>query len=246
MIDHVTIRVGNLASSRRFYECALALLETSAEFVEADGFVEWNDFSLAQADGEHRVTRRLHVAFQAPTRVAVDRWWRELTGRDYDDDGAPGARPEYGPDYYGAFVRDPDGSSVEAVHNGPPRGDGTLLDHLWLRVRDLEAATRFYDAVSPIVGYRVTRLPGRTRVHGDGASFSLVAGEPTECLHLAFSAPDVATVRAFHEAGVRADAASLGRPGERPQYHRGYFGAYLADPDDNNIEAVHHDRPAGS
>jgi predicted lactoylglutathione lyase len=82
-------------------------------------------------------------------------------------------------------------------------------------------------------------------IHGDGASFSVVAGEPTENVHLAFGAPDRATVEAFHRAGTEAGFASLGAPGERPQYHPGYYGAYLADPDGNNVEAVFHDRSGG-
>ncbi len=51
------------------------------------------------------------------------------------------------------------------------------------------------------------------------------------------------TVEAFHRAGIQAGYTSLGEPAERPEYHPGYYGAYLADPDLNNIEAVHHDRP---
>jgi len=242
MIDHLTLRVTDLAASKEFYERALASLRGIAASYEDAGFVEWNDFSVAQAGDQRAVTRRLHVAFQAASRSVVDRWWTELTALGYGSDGGPGPRPEYGPHYYGAFVLDPDGSSVEAVHNGEPRGDGTVLDHLWLRVRELDAATRFYEAVAPSVGYSVTRLPDRSRVHGDGASFSLIEGVPTENVHLAFSAPDAVSVWAFHTAGRRAGASSLGEPGERPEYHAGYFGAYLADPDGHNIEAVFHDR----
>ena len=68
-------------------------------------------------------------------------------------------------------------------------------------------------------------------------------GEPTRRVHLAFAAPDRATVAAFHRLGTAAGFVSLGEPGERPQYHPGYYGAYLRDPDGNNVEAVFHDRP---
>ena len=241
MIDHVTIRVDDLEASRRFYVLALELLGADEPFM-SDVFVEWNDFSIAPASPERESTRRLHVAFQAPSREAVDRWWHAMTAAGHPDDGAPGLRAEYGPTYYGAFVIDPDGSSVEAVHIRPPRGDGTVLDHLWLRVADLAASTRFYDAVAPTVAYAVEQLLDRTRIHGDGASFSVLEGEPTRAVHLAFSAAGPDAVRAFHAAGVSAGFESLGDPGERPEYHAGYFGAYLADPDGNNIEAVFHDR----
>ncbi len=98
-----------------------------------------------------------------------------MTAAGHPDDGTPGLRPEYGPTYFGAFVTDPDGNSVEAVHDRPARDDGTLLDHLWIRVADLAASTRFYEAVAPTVGYAVERLPDRTRIHGDGASVSVLA-----------------------------------------------------------------------
>ena len=70
----------------------------------------------------------------------------------------------------------------------------------------------------------------------------MLEGEPTKAVHLAFSAVGPEAVRAFHTAGVTSGFESLGAPGERPEYHAGYFAAYLADPDGNNIEAVFHDR----
>ena len=67
-------------------------------------------------------------------------------------------------------------------------------------------------------------------------------GEPTVGVHLAFAAVDTATVDAFHAAGVAAGYRSNGAPGLRPEYHAGYYGAFLLDPDGQNIEAVFHDR----
>ena len=104
------------------------------------GFVEWNDFAIGEATADRPVTRRLHIGFYAPSPEAVDAWWRELTDAGYESDGAPGPRPAYGPDYYGAFVLDPAGNSIEAVNNGPRRQPG-VIDHLWLRTRSLEDAT---------------------------------------------------------------------------------------------------------
>jgi hypothetical protein len=94
-----------------------------------------------------------------------------MTEAGYLDDGAPGARPQYSPDYYGAFVIDPGGNSAEAVHHGPPRHGG-VLDHLWLRVAGLADSTRFYETLVPIVGHQTKARPDRTTVHGDGATFS--------------------------------------------------------------------------
>lgn len=244
MIDHVTIRLPDLTVARAFYTRALRLLDRAPSF-ESDEFVEWEDFGVAEATTDRPVTRRLHIGFQAHDRAQVDRWWQAMRDAGHPDLGAPGPRPEYTPSYYGAFIADPAGNSIEAVHHKPRRTDGTTIDHLWLRVRDLEAATRFYQTVAPTVGYQVrARRPNRTTIFKDeAASFSLVPGNPTKNLHLAFNAPDTATVDAFHAAGTQAGYTSLGKPGERPEYHAGYYGAYLADPDGHNIEAVHHERP---
>jgi catechol 2,3-dioxygenase-like lactoylglutathione lyase family enzyme len=101
--------------------------------------------------------------------------------------GGPGPRPHYTPTYYGAFVADPAGNSIEALHHDHLRTDGCTIDHLWLRVRDLERSSRFYETVAPVVGYEVERHPERIAVRRDAPpSFSLVPGDPTEDLHLAF------------------------------------------------------------
>ena len=241
MIDHVTIRVPDLAEGRAFYELALSLAGFEGDPFEGGGFVDWGDFSLTEVTAEHPVTTRLHLGFFAGSPAVVDAWWEGMTAAGHPSDGQPGSRPDYSPTYYGAFVLDPAGNSVEAVSNVVRRQPG-VLDHLWLRTRDLEAVTRFYEAVCPAVGHVVERRHRRTQIRGDGAIFSYVEGEPTVGVHLAFAAPDVATVDAFHRAGLEAGYRSNGAPGERPEYHPGYYGAFLLDPDGHNVEAVFHDR----
>jgi catechol 2,3-dioxygenase-like lactoylglutathione lyase family enzyme len=210
-----------------------------------DHFFEWDDLSISAARDDRPVTRNLHLALLARSgRNQVDAWWEAMTYAGYPDDGAPGPRPQYSPGYYGAFVRDPEGNSVEAVHHDEPRGGENRLDHLWIRVRDLDASRRFYETVAPVVGLRV-REGAETRFHVAGAerSFALVRDDPvTENVHLAFPSPDRATVEAFHRAALGAGFRDNGAPGERPRYHVGYYGAYVLDPDGNNVEAVFHDR----
>lgn len=114
---------------------------------------------------------------------------------------------------------------------------GRLIDHVHIRVEDLAASKRFYTAVLDVLGIP---LGGE----GDGFFWAdelfVSEGEPlTERLHLAFQAPDRATVDRFHEAGLAAGGKDNGGPGERA-YHPGYYSAYLLDPDLNNIEAVFH------
>lgn len=240
MFDHVTIRVSDRNASERFYETVLRTLgieQTSA----GQDFTEWDDFSLSQADDEDPVTRRLHVAFVAASREDVDEFWRVGTEAGYDEDGAPGPRPEYREDYYGGFLIDPDGNSVEAVHHGAVRGSG--IDHLWIRVADVAAAKRFYETVGPHAGFRLRHdAPDRVQFVGQGGSFSLVAGTPTEHLHMAFPADENSTVEGFHQALLDAGYRDNGPPRERPIYHDGYFGAYVLDPDGNNVELVNHNR----
>jgi catechol 2,3-dioxygenase-like lactoylglutathione lyase family enzyme len=240
MFDHVTIRVSDRRASEEFYGTVLATLRIEQTSDEGT-FAEWDDFSLTQADDEDPVTRRLHVGFAAPSRERVDEFWRVGTEAGYRDDGPPGPRPRYGGDYYGAFLLDPDGNSVEAVHHSGVRDRG--IDHLWIRVADVAASKRFYEAVAPHARFRLRRdTPDRAQFAGSSGSFSVVAGTPTEHLHMAFPATDNETVDAFHRAAIDAGYRDNGPPRERPIYHEGYYGAYVLDPDGNNVEVVNHNR----
>jgi catechol 2,3-dioxygenase-like lactoylglutathione lyase family enzyme len=236
VFDHVTIRVSDREASERFYETVLGTLGREKTHVD-----EWDDFSLAPADEEGPVTRRLHIGFAAPSREHVDEFWRTGVEAGYREDGAPGLRPEYSEHYYGAFLLDPDGNSAEALHHRVAQ-ERRGIDHLWIRVADLAASRRFYETVAPHTGFVLRgERPGRAQFGGPNASFSVVEGT-TEHVHLAFPADDDATVVAFHDAATAAGYRDNGPPGERPIYHRGYFGAYVLDPDGNNVEVVHHDR----
>jgi catechol 2,3-dioxygenase-like lactoylglutathione lyase family enzyme len=241
VFDHVTIGVSDRGASERFYETVLRTL--GVEQTHSDGhFAEWDDFSLVAAGGERPVTRRLHVAFLAPSRAHVDEFWRVGTEAGYRDDGGPGPRPQYSEDYYGAFLLDPDGNSAEAVHHNSMR-EGGSIDHLWIRVADVAASKRFYETIAPHAGLRLrTDIAERAQFTGVSGSFSVVAGTPTEPFHMAFPADDNATVDAFHRAATGAGYRDNGAPGERAVYHRGYYGAFVLDPDGNNVEVVSHNR----
>jgi class 3 adenylate cyclase/catechol 2,3-dioxygenase-like lactoylglutathione lyase family enzyme len=114
---------------------------------------------------------------------------------------------------------------------------GRLIDHVHIRVRDLEASKRFYAAVLNALGQELTG-EGEGYFSADEL-FASDDGEPTGQLHLAFQARDRKAVEAFHEAALSAGGTDNGTPGERA-YHPGYFAAYVLDPDGNNVEAVHH------
>ena len=124
MLHHVSLGVADLERAAVFYDAALAAL----------GFARvWTDRSAigyGREGGGDKLAIKLqppavlapghgfHLAFAAPSREAVDRFHREALGHGGSDNGAPGLRPHYGPDYYAAFVLDPDGHRLEAVING--------------------------------------------------------------------------------------------------------------------------------
>ncbi|MES1248223.1 MAG: VOC family protein [Actinomycetota bacterium] len=126
--------------------------------------------------------------------------------------------------------------------NGPSEG---RIDHLWIGVADLAATRRFYETVAPVLGFELDdRGPERLQIRGGGRTSSFVADgrPPTTNLHLAFSVPDDAEVARFHALATGAGFRDNGAPGERPQYHPGYVGAFVLDPDGTNVEAVNHNR----
>jgi|tagenome__1003787_1003787.scaffolds.fasta_scaffold20872091_2 catechol 2,3-dioxygenase-like lactoylglutathione lyase family enzyme len=241
MFDHVTIRVRDRDASERFYDTVLAELGIDRTY-RTRWFSEWSDFSLAGAEDEHPATQRLHIGFVAPSPERVDDFWRAGVDAGYTSDGEPGPRPQYGPDYYGGFLLDPDGNSAEAVHHDTLRRGGNI-DHLWIRVADVAAAKRFYEIIAPHAGIRLrTDMPDRAQFAGPSGSFSVVRGTRTENVHMAFGTDDDRAVHGFHEAATGAGHRSAGEPGERPRYHPGYYAAYVLDPDGNNIELVNHHR----
>jgi catechol 2,3-dioxygenase-like lactoylglutathione lyase family enzyme len=121
MIDHTGVNVSDFETSRRFYVAALTPLgyELLLEFHDSvAGFGEQRkpDFWIVQGEAN---TPRIHVAFRADTRQKVEAFYEAALGAGARDNGAPGLRPQYHSDYYGAFVLDPDGHNIEAVCHTP-------------------------------------------------------------------------------------------------------------------------------
>ena len=120
---------------------------------------------------------------------------------------------------------------------------GRLIDHIQLVVRDLAAARSFYTAVFDVLGIPMGGS-GDDYFWADELFISTpeskaAQGRPTGRHHLAFQARDRAMVDAFYAAALAAGGEDNGAPGERA-YHPGYYGAFVIDPDGNNIEAVFH------
>jgi catechol 2,3-dioxygenase-like lactoylglutathione lyase family enzyme len=126
MIDHTGINVSNFDKSKEFYTAALSPLGyqllkefdtsmTGIRTLAGFGVNGEPDFWISQGDVN---TPRIHVAFRAQTREIVDTFYQAALKAGGQDNGAPGLRPHYHRDYYGAFVLDPDGHNIEAVcHN---------------------------------------------------------------------------------------------------------------------------------
>ena len=120
-----------------------------------------------------------------------------------------------------------------------------MIDHVSVAVRDLAAATRFYETVLATIG--ITKLEVRPATVGFGKSYpefwinlrsGLIPAPPDSGAHICFRARSSELVDAFHAAAIAAGASSDGAPDLRPAHGKGYYAAFIRDPDGNRIEAV--------
>jgi catechol 2,3-dioxygenase-like lactoylglutathione lyase family enzyme len=123
-----------------------------------------------------------------------------------------------------------------------------MIDHITVAVRDYPRAKAFFAAALEPLGYEVAMEFGNFCGLGVGGKPDLwLAAEdgqhPVGAQHLAFAARDRKAVDAFHAAALAAGAADNGKPGLRPDYHPGYYGAFVLDADGHNLEAVCHAPP---
>ena len=126
-----------------------------------------------------------------------------------------------------------------------------MIDHLGLAVSDIHTAKAFYDAALAPLGITAMHVLdasewGGTGKHvgygrdGEDAFWIGDTRAATTGAHVAFNAVGEAQVQAFHAAALAAGGRDNGAPGPRPEYHPGYYDAFVLDPDGNNIEAVFH------
>ena len=118
-----------------------------------------------------------------------------------------------------------------------------MIDHTGLVVADCARSKAFYTAALAPLGYGLVEEQGEAAAFGPPGMplFWIYGGDrPHTGVHIAFSAPNREAVGRFHEAALAAGGRDNGAAGLRPEYHEHYFGAFIWDPDGNNIEAVCH------
>jgi catechol 2,3-dioxygenase-like lactoylglutathione lyase family enzyme len=127
MLDHIGLKVTNIARSKAFYDKALApvgvkiIMEVPKEESGDGAFIGYGDGFKPYfwINEQPRATELIHVAFAADSRAKVDAFHAAALAAGGRDNGAPGLRPNYHPTYYGVFVLDPDGHNIEAVCHAP-------------------------------------------------------------------------------------------------------------------------------
>ena len=122
--------------------------------------------------------------------------------------------------------------NIESNVEGGEPVRAAFVDHLTIRVSDLEASRRFYRTALGPWGSREIQLGSGEVSFGPVGSedLAIAEGDPTGPIHLAFAAPDRETVDRFHREALAAGGRDNGEPGERPQYNPGYYSAYVLDP----------------
>ena len=123
LVDHIQLVVADLGASRRFYEALFEVLDIPIGG-SADTHFWYDELFVSTPDSPEalgKLTGRHHLAFQAKDRATVDAFHKAGVAAGGKDNGAPGLRPRYHPDYYAAFLLDPDGNNIEAVFHGPAK-----------------------------------------------------------------------------------------------------------------------------
>lgn len=259
MFSHLTLGTNDAVRARRFYEAALAPLGLAPVHREKDAVAygvgaeayPWI-WVMPPYDGLPATWGNgVHVAFLAPDRAAVEAFHAAGLAAGGRDEGAPGLRPHYAEDYYAAYLRDPDGNKLQAVHYGKGRKvvEGQhALSHVTLGTNDLPRARAFFDEVLGQLGLeRLFDEEGGTAYCRPGSQKPSIStrrpydGRPASwCngFHAAFLAESRGQVDAFHRAALACGGSDEGAPGLRPRYSPNYYGAYVRDPDGNKLQAV--------
>ena len=196
-----------------------------------------------------------HIAFRVEDEAAVERFHQAATSTGGYDEGRPGLRTIYAPDYFAAYARDPDGNKLQAVcyQNGRKAGAcGDIISHITIGHADFQRDRAFYRAVLGPFGIVEIEEEGDDELAVAGFG---IPGERTPIVyvvppiddrpasfgngnHTAFKAKSRDAVDRFHATALAHGGSSEGEPGLRPHYGQDYYGAYVRDPVGNKLQAV--------
>ena len=259
MLSHITFGSNDLERAGAFYNEVLGLLGIVRQEArdEALGYARKRDgvpwiWIMTPSDGLPATWGNgSHLALMSESREQVDLFHAAALAKGGRDEGAPALRPHYAPDYYAAYLRDPDGNKLQAVHYGEGRivapGQGAI-SHVTLGSNDMERARAFYDGLLAVIGAeRIFTLPHATAYGLPGTQKPAVLlcpahdGRPATWgngTHVALLAPSRAAVDAFHATALKLGSRDEGAPGPRPRYGPSYYGAYVRDLDGNKLQAA--------
>lgn len=260
MFTHFVFGSSDPAAAEQFYAAVLPLLGFQRLGGDRSAFAYARSGGLPQivvsrpADGRpFQRGNGYHVAFHAGDEETVQRFHAAALAAGGSDEGGPGLRRLYAPDYYGAYVRDPDGNKLQAVTylDGRAAGPGgDVVSHITLGSDDLARSDAFYRGLLAPLG--LVRLPaeetdGEDRAFGHaGCAMPVVFpqrtfdGRPAAPSHGSYPvlrAPSREAVAAFHRAALRLGGRSLARPADCADAGPPGFGAGIADPEGNALYA---------
>jgi len=265
MFSHITVGSSNMERSMAFYDAVMPAIGHGRLPLRNDNFVgyglggervlPWLSFCKPYDGKSATCGNGFHIAWVAPNEASVNAFHAAAMANGGTDEGAPGDRPLYRSDYYAAYVRDPDGNKLQAVHYQDGRvmgAGGKVLSHVTLPFVDIKLGLAFYEPVFATIGVTRRELeesPGEDYAFSKGSVQLPVAyvqrpfdgklPAPGNGQHTAFMAESRAQVDAFYETAMRLGGTDEGKPGLRPEYTADYYGAYVRDPSGTKIQAVH-------
>lgn len=263
MFSHITLGTNDLARAEVFYGAVGSTLGMPLQSVDHDE----GDLRIARSDQRSTpliVCRPFddqpassgngfHIAFMAESQEMVDKFYATALAYGGSDEGQPGLRSIYAPDYYAAYVRDPDGNKLQAVHyiDGRKTGaTGDVISHITLGHAGFEQAYCFYEnllAQLGIVDIPEEAYPSLAGFGIPGYRTPIIYLQPPydrhppsfgNGTHVAFTAADRDAVDRFHEVALAHGGRSDGEPGLRPHYAASYYAAYVRDQVGTKLQAV--------
>ncbi len=252
-VDHSSMGVADLAAGARFYDRLMRTLGARRLYQDQQ-FVGYGTgpanggFSICRVDVE-RNQPGAHICFAAGNREEVEEFHRVGLAGGAQDNGPPGYRLEYDPDYFGAFLVDPFGNHIGAVARLRPDAVSTprarVIDHMSVGIANFSAVPGFYDTLFEALDVqRLYTSPDFIIFGRDLSDTTFMLLHRPEALstqpgfHTCFAARSPEEVHAFHAAGLAAGGRDNGRPGHRPAYSHDYYGSFVIDPEGNHLGVV--------